>query len=123
MPNKSFVTGTFPCKFPKCHICPNINTNSAITGSNGVFIKISGNFSCNSSNTIYAISCHLCPKAIYIGKTSKSIRQRMNGHRKEIKHNRNKPVAEHFNKFDHTLENLRLAVIKKVKGKTKQQWK
>ena len=45
----------------------------------------------------------------------------MNGHRSDIKHNRNKPVAEHFNKPDHTLENLRLAAIKKVKDKTKQQ--
>ena len=47
-------------------------------------------------------------------------RQRINGHRSNIKHNRNKPVAKHFNKSDHTLENLRLAVIKKAKGKTKQ---
>ena len=39
----------------------------------------------------------------------------------DIKHNRNKPVAEHFNKPDHSLDNLKLAVIKKVKGKTKQQ--
>ena len=45
----------------------------------------------------------------------------MNGHRSDIKQNRNKPVAEHFNKPDHTLENFRLAVIKKVKAKTKQQ--
>ena len=45
----------------------------------------------------------------------------MNIHRSDIKHNRNKPVAKHFNTPDHTLENLRLAVIKKVKGKTKQQ--
>ena len=46
----------------------------------------------------------------------------MNGHRSDIKNNRNKPVANyHFNKPDHTLENLRLAVIKKVKDKTKQQ--
>ena len=64
---------------------------------------------------------NLCPKAIYIEETSNSIRQRMNGHRSDIKHNRNKPVTEHFNKPDYTLENLRLAVIKKVKGKTKQQ--
>ena len=42
----------------------------------------------------------------------------MNRHRKDIEHNRNKPVAEDFNKPDHTLENLRLA----VKGTTKQQW-
>ena len=45
----------------------------------------------------------------------------MDGHRSDIIHNRNKPVAEHFGKPDHTLENLRLAVIKKIKGKTKQQ--
>ena len=45
----------------------------------------------------------------------------MNGHRSDIRYNRNKPVAEHFDKPDHILENLRLAVIKKVKGKTKQQ--
>ena len=114
--------GTFPCKSLKCYLCPNINTHDpTITGPNRVPIKISENFSCKSSNVIYAISCNLCPKAIYIGKTSNSIRQRMNEHRSDIKHNRNKPVAEHFNKPDHTLQNLRLAVIKKVKGKTKQQ--
>ena len=45
-----------------------------------------------------------------------------NGHRSDIKHNRNKPVAEHFNKPDHTLDNLKLPLIKEVKGKTKQQW-
>ena len=113
--------GTFPCKSSKCHLCPNLNTSPTITGPNGVPIKISGNFNCNSSNIIFAISCNLCPKAIYIGETSNSIRQRMNGHRSDIKHNRNKPVAEHFNKPDHTLDNLKLTVIKEVKGKTKQQ--
>ena len=121
LPNESFITGTFPCKSPKCHLCPNINTNPTKAGPNGVPIKIFGN--CNSFNIIYAILCNLCPKAIYIGETSNSIRQRMNGHRSDVKHNRNKPVAEHFNKPDHTLVNLKLAIIKKVKGKTKQQRK
>ena len=41
----------------------------------------------------------------------------MNEHGSDIKHKRNKSVAKHFNKPDH-----RLAVIKKVKDKTKQQW-
>ena len=45
----------------------------------------------------------------------------MNGHRSDIKHNRNKPVVEHFNKPDHTLDILKSDVIKEVKGKTKQQ--
>ena len=102
-------------------ICPNINTNPTITGPNGVPIKISGNFNCNSSNIIYATLCNFCLKAIYIGETSNPIRQRMNGHRSDIKQNRNKLVGKHFNKRDHTLDNLRLAVIKKVKDKKKQQ--
>ena len=59
---------------------------------------------------------------IYIGETNNSIKQQMNGHRSDIKHKRNKLVVKHFNKTDHTLDNLRLAVIKEVKGKTKQQW-
>ena len=44
----------------------------------------------------------------------------MNRHMQErhkIQHN--KRVAKHFNKLDHTLENLRLAGIKKVKGTKK----
>ena len=44
LPNEHFITGTFPCKSSKCHLCPNINTNPTITGPNGVPIKISGNF-------------------------------------------------------------------------------
>ena len=47
----------------------------------------------------------------------------MNEHRSDIKHNRNKPVAENFNKPNYALENLRLAVIKKVKSTIRQQQK
>ena len=52
-----------------------------------------------------------------------SIRQQTNGHRSDIKHNRNKPVVEHFNKLDHRLENLRLVVIKKVKEREVEEQK
>ena len=44
----------------------------------------------------------------------------MNGH---TKHNRNKAIAEHFNKPDYLLENLRLAVVKKIRSTTKQKQK
>ena len=76
--------------------------NSTITGPNQIFIKISGNFDCNSFNVIYPISCNLCAKAIYIGEISNSAGQQTIEHRSYIKHNRNKPVEKHFNKPDHT---------------------
>ena len=118
---KSFTTGTFPCNSSKCCLCPNIDSRSSITGPNGVSFKISGNFNCNSQNVIYAITCNICPQAVYIGETSNSIRQRMNGHRNDIKHNRKKPVADHFNQSNHSIGNLLVAVLKQVRGSTKQQ--
>ena len=30
LPNESFITGTFPCKSPKCHLCSNINTDQQL---------------------------------------------------------------------------------------------
>ena len=78
-------------------------------------MNISGNFNCNSFNVIYAISCNLCPKLIYIGEIRNLIKQPINGHRGDIKNNKNKPVAEHVDKLDHTLENIRLVVVKKSK--------
>ena len=95
LPN-NFTTGTFSCKSPTCHFCSNINTNLTIIGPNRISTKAFRNFNDNSFNVIYIISCNLCPKAIYIRKTCNSIRQRMNGHRSDIKQNRNKPVAEHL---------------------------
>ena len=97
-----------------------MNTNSTITSRNKVSIKITGNFNFNLFKIIYAISCNLSPKSIYNRETRNSIKQQRNGHRSDIKHNKNKPVAKQFNKPDYTFKNLRLAIIKKL---TRQQRK
>ena len=52
-------------------------------------------------------------------ETSNSLIQLMNAHRSDIKHNNNKPAANYFNTPDHTLENLRSAIIKKKVKPTK----
>ena len=53
---------------------------------------------------MYVILCNLCTKVIYIEETMNSIRQQINEQRIDIKHNRNKPVAEHFNNQDQTFK-------------------
>ena len=68
LPNEIFITGTFPSKSPKYHLCPNINTDSTISGFNRVPIKIYENFNCNTFNVIYAILCNLCRKASTLEK-------------------------------------------------------
>ena len=104
--------GTQPWQQPRCKLCPHINTNGRLTGPNGYTHHITDSFSCTSTNIIYAITCTLCPKAVYVGETMQTLRKRINGHRNDYVHNRNKPVAEHYNLDYHDLDNLKVMVLK-----------
>ena len=83
----SIVTphGTTPCNSNRCQLCSFINTSSFITGPNNLTYDITGKFFCNTENVIYAITCTICPAAVYIGETGNTIRERMNGHKSDIK--------------------------------------
>jgi len=115
------TNGTFPCNSPKCLLCQHINTTHTITGPNGFTHPIKGYFNCNTSNIIYAITCNLCPGTIYIGETGNTLRQRMNGHRSDIKARKNKPVANHFNQSNHDICNLKITVLSKLNRRSRQQ--
>ena len=53
-------------------------------------------FTCQSDNLVYAITCQLY-KMIYVGETARSLVVRFAEHLADIRHNRSKPVAQHFN--------------------------
>ena len=69
--NEIFITSTFSCKSPKCPFLSKHN-NQFNNWSQWSLYKISRNYNCDLFNAIYAISCNLCPKAIYIKETSNS---------------------------------------------------
>ena len=58
-------------------------------------------FTCQSDNLVYAITCQLY-KMIYVGETARSLVVRFAEHLADIRHNRSKPVAQHFNSAGHT---------------------
>ena len=118
--NNDLIMGTQPCQQPRCKLCPHINTNDTLTGPSGYTYHITDSFSCTSTNIIYAITCTQCPKAVYIGETMQTLRKRINGHRNDYVHNRNKPVAEHFNLDNRDLDNLKVMVLKYSTSNNKQ---
>ncbi|XP_069481482.1 uncharacterized protein [Ambystoma mexicanum] len=68
---------------------------------------------CNSSNVICAIWCS-CPK-LYIGKTERKIKVRINEHRSCIRtRNLTAPMVGHFIMRDHSCNDLRWMVPKKI---------
>ena len=104
--------GTFPCKRTICRTCPHINQSTSIPSPGGQF-KITGHFTCTSENVIYCISCHKCPRAVYIGETGRRLADRFREHRLDVLHKKNYlPVAQHFNSPGHSLEDVRVAVLK-----------
>ena len=80
-----------------------------------------GNYNCDSCNIVYLLICSKCDSGYYIGETSNRLRLRLNNHKKSIRDNsRGFPVAVNFNQPDHTLKNVRCAILKEATSKRRQ---
>ena len=75
-----------------------------------------------TSNLVYAITCNKCTDIAYIGQTGQTLRQRLNGHKYDIRHKLlDKPVAQHFSGRDHSLDNFRVRVLRGGKFGSQQE--
>ena len=98
--------GTFPCTTDRCKACPHLCANISIRGPKGqMYIKRT--FTCQSNKLVYAIICQLC-KMIYVGETARSFVVCFAEHLADIRHNRSKPVAQHFNSASHIIADVRV---------------
>ena len=55
-----------------------------------------------SSALVYLITCSTC-NAAYVGETGQKLRERLNGHRADIRNKADTPVGVHFGMSDHHL--------------------
>ena len=67
---------------PKCQTCPMMANSNSFTLNGILFNKCDGG-NCLSHNIIYMAQCKICHLG-YIGKTTQSLRNRINGHRDAI---------------------------------------
>ncbi|XP_077775929.1 uncharacterized protein LOC144325707 [Podarcis muralis] len=105
-------TGTRACNKSISQLCCYIHPDSIIIGPNNIKHTISGLFNCSSSNIIYAIKCQQCPSALSIGQIGQTLRQRINGHKSDIRnHKTEKPIGEPFSLPGHYVQDLRVAVL------------
>lgn len=104
--------GNYPCG--NCAHCHNsVKTNTFKHPRTGKRFGIRGIITCNTKNVIYMLTCP-CEK-IYIGKTTRPLKQRISEHKSSIRRNdENYPVACHFNNLSHPLSSLRFQGIEQV---------
>ena len=103
---------TFACRRTICRTCPHITESTSIPAPGG-HVKITGHFTRISENIIYRISCRKFFKAVYIEETGRRLADRFREHRLDVLHNKGDlPVAQHFNGPSHSLEDMRVVVVK-----------
>lgn len=97
----------------KCATCRFlVPTKEAQSKDSSFKYKINQYLDCNSASVIYLIWCNLC-NIQYIGQTSMSLKERMYGHRNDIKNmNQYKPVSQHFTTGEHSERNLNVTPLR-----------
>ncbi|KAJ8031867.1 hypothetical protein HOLleu_25210 [Holothuria leucospilota] len=111
-PHRDTSTGNFPCGNKRCKVCDHMITDPRITILPKGIQLSTGPYSCNSSNVVYLLLCDRCPNVSYIGETSTTFRLRFNNHKASVRNNSSGlPVAEHFNLINHSLNDLKFAIL------------
>ena len=99
-----------------CSACPFVDERKIIHESNFNW-TISKKVDCNTSNVIYMI---ICTKAgcnmRYIGETERELRKRFSDHKGYIENKHlNTVTGFHFNSVGHSLDNVKILIIEKVR--------
>ncbi|OCU02097.1 hypothetical protein XELAEV_18007857mg [Xenopus laevis] len=111
--------GTFGCG-DRAHCTGIIKGDTIFHPTKGSSIRINGHFSCNSTGVVYMLKC---PCGLpYVGQTSRSIKVRLNEHKKkeektkqEEKNERfSELFAKHFFHNKHMVSQLRWTVLEQV---------
>ena len=112
---KRKLEGMKKCNKP-CQACPFIQEGKFIKSETFTW-KIRKSVNCESKNVIYTIECNLdkC-KQRYIGETERFLKKRISEHVGYVKNKiTKKSTGNHFNLPGHSLSNMKVTVIEKVK--------
>ena len=115
---------TSPSSPPKITLCNygQCKTTSYIFHNTGQTRTIHQNLSRSSDNLVYMINCKRCLKADttlpsqYIGQTGRTLRERFGEHRRGIQINTDESIPIHFNFPYHTLNDVELFPLLKVRN-------
>ena len=92
---------TTSCEREECAICSDLIKNPPnVHRITRKVIKHMTDINCCTENVVYLLTCTTCEKQ-YVGETKRQFRIRYKEHLADIKHNRDTPVAKHFNLQSH----------------------
>ena len=111
----SFEQHSTGCNSPRCDCCVLMSGRAVVFGGCRHF-KMPFNTCCGSVGLVYLIECSLCGiKARYVGQTSRELRVRMSGHRRDFRNDKGMPLYRHLKRPSHTFYSINLTVLELVR--------
>ena len=108
--------GMFKCNKP-CVTCPYIKVGKiAKSTARDHKVELQQHFNCHTRNIIYLIECKKCLQQ-YLGESKRSLAERIGNHRGYV-NNKNFwkwATGEHFNSKGHSLSDMTVMVIEKLR--------
>jgi len=105
------------CGHPRCKCCIAITETTSFESSTTAKIySVKTTTNCNTQNIVYLITCSKC-RLQYVGETGRSLKDRLNNHRSDIKLKKTTAVALHFNDVSHKTKNLQISIIEHFPGR------
>ena len=95
------AAGSYKCEHARCMTCATI-VNLTRIELKSESRPIHGHFTCETRALVYLITCSSC-NAVYVGETGQKLRERLNGHRADIRNGNDTPVGVHFGQPGHEL--------------------
>ena len=110
--------GCYQCNSKRCVMCADhlVEATSVTSHHSGKTFQLRNRLSCNSTNIIYLLYCNKCKHTQYIGETKNTLKTRFYLHRSHIKKNTGTLVTQHFNKTNHTLNDMKCIAVERVYG-------
>jgi hypothetical protein len=108
--------GSFKCGRSKCVLCRVhlVESRTFRSSQTGEVFVVRHRLTCDSANVVYVLYCDTCKHSQYVGETETSLKTRFYQHRSNINKNVGTHVTTHFNKPNHSLDNMRCMAIEKV---------
>ncbi len=117
----SFKSHSAPCSTPLCRCCKLMSKKEVIYSTEGKPSKTQENTNCQSKGVIYLIECTLCTKKnMYVGQTSRTIRERIAGHR-AVHGKKTMPLYHHLKKPNHSFNNISVTILEKIPNPSEER--
>ena len=101
------------CNQSRCKACYHIEETAILRSTKGHNVPLKSSLTCHSKSLIYVIKCKNC-NLMYVGETSRTLRQRLTEHKSNIKNLKDVPISNHFNNVCKDINYLSIIPVETV---------